>query len=132
MTKSELAVLKHNQGYNCAQSVVCAFADELGIDEATLYKLVEGFGAGMGTGKGVCGALAGAAVVAGFKNSKGDINNAGATKGSTYKLVGNLQNQFCDKVGCIYCKDIKAGVNADHVTPCSECIAIATELLKNN
>ena len=128
MTKKELAVNKHRQGYNCAQSVACAFAEELGVDEATLYKLTEGFGAGMGTGNGVCGALSGAALVAGFKNSNGDIDNAGATKGSTYKLVGSLQNQFLEKVGSIACKDIKSGANADHVTSCAECIAIATEL----
>lgn len=132
MTKSELAVLKHRQGYNCAQSVACSFAEELGVDEAVLYKLCEGFGAGMGTGNGVCGALSGAAVVAGFKNSNGDIENAGSTKGSTYKLVGSLQNQFLEKVGSIVCKDIKAGANSDHVTSCAECIAIATELAEKN
>ena len=128
MTKSELAVSKHRQGYNCAQAVACAFAEELGIDESTLYKMTEGFGAGMGTGKGICGALSGAALVAGFMNSNGDIENAGATKGSTYQLVGSLQNQFFEQVGSIICKDIKSGANSDHVTSCAECIAIAAEL----
>lgn len=130
MTKSELAVSKHRQGYNCAQAVACAFAEELGIDESTLYKLTEGFGAGMGTGCGVCGALSGAALVAGFTNSNGDIEDAGVTKGSTYKLVGKLQNEFLEKAGSIICKDIKSGVNRDHITSCAECIAIAAELVE--
>lgn len=32
------------QGYNCAQSVFCAFADELGIDFETALKLSSSFG----------------------------------------------------------------------------------------
>lgn len=128
MTKSELAVYKYHQGYNCAQAVACAFAEELGIEESVMYKMCEGFGAGMGTGCGICGALSGAALLAGFLNSNGDIDNAGATKASTYKLAGAIQRQFQDKVGSIVCKDIKMGANADHVTSCADCIAIAAQI----
>lgn len=129
MTKSELAVFKHRQGYNCAQAVACAFAEELGIDESILYRMCEGLGAGIGNGNGVCGALSGAAVVVGSMNSNGDIENAGATKASTYKLVGALQKQFLDKTGSIICKEIKSGA-AGWVTPCPDCIAIAAKLVE--
>ena len=33
MTKKELAIALHDKGYNCCQSVVCAFKDELGVDK---------------------------------------------------------------------------------------------------
>ena len=39
MTKKERAMALFTQGYNCAQSVVLAFADELDADEAALARL---------------------------------------------------------------------------------------------
>ena len=38
----------HAQGFNCAQSVICAMAPKLGLDDHTAFALAEGFGAGMG------------------------------------------------------------------------------------
>ena len=40
MTKKELAIALHDKGYNCCQSVVCAFKDELGVDEETLFTVL--------------------------------------------------------------------------------------------
>ena len=130
MTKSELAVYKHSQGYNCAQAVACAFAEEVGVDEALLYRMCEGFGAGMGNGQGVCGALSGAAVIAGLMNSDGNIGRAGGTKVSTYKLVSPIHSAFRDKVGSTICSEIKAGVNTALPTSCPDCIAAATQLVE--
>ena len=45
---------------NCCQAVVRAFADTVSLDEATLTSLAAGFGSGMGTMEGSCGALVGA------------------------------------------------------------------------
>lgn len=127
MKKSEIANAKHKNGYNCAQSVACAFADELGVDESLLYKMTEGFGAGMGTTLGVCGALSGAAVVVGLVNSDGNIEKAGQTKAATTRKAGQIQMEFADKVGEIFCKNIKTA----GTTSCSDCIAIATELVED-
>lgn len=46
---------KHTRGYNCAQIVLCSYAEELGIDEETLFRISEGFGAGMGGMMQTCG-----------------------------------------------------------------------------
>jgi C_GCAxxG_C_C family probable redox protein len=55
---------------NCAQSVLTAFSDELGIDRATALKLARGFGGGMGrTGK-TCGAVTGAYMVIGLSEPR--------------------------------------------------------------
>ena len=32
---------KHTRGYNCAQIVRCSYAEELGIDEETLFRISE-------------------------------------------------------------------------------------------
>lgn len=128
MTRSEIAVEKHKQGYNCAQSVVCTFADKLNMDESLLYKMAEGFGGGMGTGKGVCGAMAGVAMISGLVNSDGDIEHAGGTKAISTRTAGLLSKEFAEKAGGLYCKDIKSGAGTGTPTSCSDCIAIAAEL----
>ena len=85
MNKKEEAIELHNKKYNCAQAVACAFAKETGIEERILFQANEGFGLGMGGTQGVCGALAGAVMLAGFKNSDGDMDNP-ASKAATYQL----------------------------------------------
>ncbi len=51
--------------YNCAQSVLVPFADALGIDEDTAFRMGANFGGGMKMGS-VCGALTGALMVLGL------------------------------------------------------------------
>lgn len=55
-----------HEGYNCSQSVVLAFADLTGVDEAMLEKISIGLGGGVGRLREVCGAVSGMAMVAGF------------------------------------------------------------------
>ena len=43
------AVEKKHNGYNCAQAVACSFCKEASMDEDTLKKITQGFGAGLGT-----------------------------------------------------------------------------------
>ena len=45
--------------YNCAQSVAAAFADVLGKEEEEVFRLMSGFGFGMGGERSVCGAVSG-------------------------------------------------------------------------
>ena len=46
---------RHARGYNCAQVVLCSYADVLSIDEETLFQISEGFGAGWYDGNLWCG-----------------------------------------------------------------------------
>lgn len=128
MSKADEAIKRHDKGYNCSQAVACVFADELGLDEALLFKLNEGFGAGMGSGRSVCGALSGAVMIAGLVNSDGNIDSAGGTKGSTYRLAAAMQNEFVNRAQRLICRDIKTGNNGTAFTSCGDCIRIATEI----
>ena len=47
--------MRHNMGFNCAQSVACTYADLVGCDEETMFKMTEGLGLGMGGMQGTCG-----------------------------------------------------------------------------
>ena len=51
------------EGYNCAQAVACAYADEMGMTEEQAALLASGFGGGMGRMREVCGAVSGAVLV---------------------------------------------------------------------
>ena len=131
MTREERADALHREGYNCAQAVACVFADETGLDASTLYKVSEGFGAGMGTARGVCGAVSGAAIVAGLINSDGDTENPGQTKLRTTKAAGAIQRKFAEEAGALVCREIKTGNNGGPFTSCTDCIKIAVRLTED-
>ena len=75
-SRIEKAVQNKNNGYNCAQAVACSYCDIVGMDEETMYKVTEALGAGMGGMEGTCGAISGACIVLGLKNSSGNSENA--------------------------------------------------------
>ena len=128
MDRVQDAIDKHKNGYNCCQAVACAYADKVGIDEETMYKLSEGFGGGMGTMDGVCGAMVGVAFLAGMLGSDGNIEDLGHTKASTCKNVAELQKEFIAKAKRLICRDIKTGNDGKAFTSCSDCVKIAAEI----
>ena len=130
MDKAEAAVAKHRNGYNCCQAVAGVFADEVGIDEALLYRMAEGFGAGMGTTQGVCGAISGAAILAGLVHSDGNTEHAGQSKAKTTRIAGIMQKKFIEQAKALKCRDIKTGNDGKALTSCSDCIRIAARLVE--
>lgn len=66
MDKIAFALQQFKSGYNCAQSVLSAFASDLGIDGNTAIRIASGFGGGMGRQQLTCGALTGAYMVIGY------------------------------------------------------------------
>lgn len=78
--RAKLAQDFHDQGYNCAQAVVCAYCDLVGLDKETAYKMSEGFGFGMGCME-MCGALSGAVHARGHEEQRRS-GSAGHDQGS--------------------------------------------------
>lgn len=128
MTKKELAIANHDKGYNCCQAVVCAFSKELGIDEEILFKAGEGFGLGMGCMNGTCGAISGAVMAAGFKNSTANFDGP-KSKADTYKLSKQILDAFQEKNGAVACKDLKGVETGTVLRTCPGCIEDATDLV---
>ncbi len=122
----EKALENHKSGYNCSQSIICAYADKLGIDEEKLFKIAEGFGAGMGNRRCTCGALSGAIMLVGYMTSSG--NPEGKTKFDTYRLAGELSDRFEEMCKSTVCGEIKGEKMGTQTVSCSDCIRIATEL----
>ena len=120
------AIENHKKGMNCAQAVVCAFAKDLGVDEELLYKAAEGFGAGCGDMKNICGAVSGAIMLAGIKNSSG--NPAQATKGATYQLSKNIKAEFIKKNSTVICRELKGVETKKVIRSCDGCIEDAAAI----
>lgn len=129
MTKKELAIANHDKNFNCAQAVACAFSEEIGVEESTLFKACEGFGLGMGCMECTCGALTGAITLAGFKNSDGNTFHP-KTKADTYKLSRQLVEQFREKTGSTLCKELKGVETGKVLRSCPECIMDGVETVQ--
>ena len=106
MTRVKETIARHDKGYNCAQSVACTYADLVGLDEATMFKVTEGLGKGMGGTLATCGALSGACVLAGMKRSTGNLE-APDSKLETYKLAEEIVNKFQEQCHSLVCKELK-------------------------
>ncbi|MCQ2508280.1 MAG: C-GCAxxG-C-C family protein [Dorea sp.] len=128
MTRKEMADMYHNKGYNCAQSVACTFADQVDMSEEDLFRVMEGFGLGMGGMQGTCGAITGAVAIMSLKNSKGTSDTV--NKGKTYKLCKPLLKKFEEKNGATICKEIKGVETGVVLRSCPGCIADAVEILE--
>ena len=122
----------HKKGYNCAQAVACAYCDLVGVDEATMFKAAEAFGAGMGGMTTTCGAVSGAVLLAGFKNSDGEFQNPKTKKGS-YALSKEIVAAFREKNTTVICRELKGVETKKVLCSCDGCIedaaAIAEQVL---
>ena len=102
-------------GYNCSQSVIGAFCDDLGLDFNMTMKLSEGFGGGIGRMRLTCGAVSGMVMVAGMMLSRGEKD--GDTRAEVYGKVQELCNKFKEKNGSIVCADLLGLNKVDKPNP---------------
>ena len=109
-SKSEIALAKFGEGYNCAQSVFYSFCDDLQFEKDTALKIACGFGGGMGRSGEVCGAVTGGILVIGTKYGKGEKDNRTATQ-LTYTKTRQLMEQFTGKHGACICRKLLNGCN---------------------
>lgn len=98
----------NKQGYNCAQSVACAYADLTSLSQEDIYRLTECLGGGIGRMQGVCGALSGAYLIASYMNSDGKLTEGKTTK-DTYERIQKMQKSFVAKVGSENCLELLNG-----------------------
>ena len=102
---SEKAVNNFKQGYNCAQSVFLAFAEDFGFDKETALKLSSSFGGGMGRLREVCGAVSSMFAIAGLKYGYIEPDND-EVKAKHYELIQSLAEKFKSKYGTIICREL--------------------------
>ena len=110
MSKSQIAVDNFKAGFNCAQSILSSYAEELKIDKETAFKISNGFGAGMARKQEICGAISGAIMVLGLKYGRGEQEGK-AKQEKLYEKVQDLLDRFEYEFGTINCKQLLSGCN---------------------
>ena len=128
-------------GYNCAQSVFCAFSEDLGLDFDTALKLSSSFGGGMGRLREVCGALSSMFMIAGLKYGYTEPANK-EVKTEHYARIQKLAEEFKAKNDTIICRELLGlDVKVDspipedrtaeyyQTRPCQKLVGDATEII---
>lgn len=102
------------QGYNCSQSVVLAYADMLGLDWDQAAKMSASFGGGLGRMRYVCGSVSGMSMVAGMLTAASDPKNI-EQKRENYDVVQKLAKEFEERNGSIICREL-VGLDTEHTS----------------
>ena len=127
--KVEKAVENYsNKKYNCAQSVLCAYADIMGISEETAFRMAEAFGGGMGGMGSTCGAVNAMFTVLSYCNSDGLLEK-GATKATTYRKIREASAAFEEEYGSIVCREILKG-DSPKAKQCAEKVRDAALIIE--
>jgi C_GCAxxG_C_C family probable redox protein len=142
-SRSEIAVSKFMDGYNCAQSVFYSFCDDLRFEKDSALKLACGFGAGMGRKEEVCGAVSGGIMAIGAKYGRGEKADQSATE-TTYKKTRELMDRFALKQGTFICRKLLGGCELTteeghrkfketdlRTKVCAPCVRSAVEILES-
>jgi C_GCAxxG_C_C family probable redox protein len=139
MSREQLANIKHEQGFNCAQSVLCVFAEDYGLSEHLALKLASSFGGGMRMAA-TCGALTGALMVLGLAKgfAEADVDRKEQVKNLTIEFLARWKKV----IGANDCKEIlgvdisepegreQAEAQGRFAAHCPNCISQAVILLE--
>ena len=111
---AELAKQLFFKGYNCAQSVFCAFTDVTGYNIGTSARMASSFGAGLGRLRETCGVVSAAALVLGIVKGYDDPADYQAKK-DHYALVREYADRFRAENASINCRELLtlAGLNPE-------------------
>jgi len=108
--RSETAAAMVAGNWNCAQSVLGVFCDDLGLDRETAMKLASGFGAGMAHRQEVCGAVSGAIMVIGLRHGQAREDDK-AAKEAAYRLSREMMERFQARFGSCLCRELLPGLD---------------------
>lgn len=143
MSRSEVAIAKFINGYNCAQAVFYAFCDNLNFEKDTALRISCGFGAGMGRKEEVCGAISGGIMVIGMIFGRGEDQNRSLME-QTYSMTRLLMDKFTERQGTFICRRLIG--NCELTTPegqnefkekdllnkvCKECVRNVIEIIED-
>lgn len=122
------AVELHDQGYNCAQSVLLAYAPAAGINEADAAKLMQSFGGGMGGLGETCGALSGGLAALGLLSRPVTPGDQEA-KEESYRIAKAMGLKFKEEASGLHCPELKPSDPEARRWACSSYIALAARLV---
>lgn len=103
--KGELAAKYFREGYNCAQSVFLAFAEDVGLGEREAALLSGGFGGGIGRLRETCGAVSGAVLAMGALNGYPGPEQPDE-KARLYRDIQEFVRAFEERYGSHNCQEL--------------------------
>ncbi len=125
MNRIEKSVDYKNQGYNCAQAVLLTYCDVLNIDLELASHMAAGFGTGLGTTKGTCGAILGGGCIMGLTFKDKIVSR---------KHSKEIMSKFEELNKSTVCADLKGIETGEPLRSCNGCVgdvsAIVEEILK--
>ena len=92
MSIQESAIAYHDNGFNCAQSVLAALQEETGLDESTAKRVAAGFGGE------ICGSISGAVMAFGLA----------ADQVTATAMTKQMTQSFRAEFGCLRCQELVA------------------------
>lgn len=142
MSRGIIAKEYFEKGYNCAQSVVLAFADCVSVDKESLAKISSSFGGGFGRLREVCGAFSGMSIIVGLILGYNETN--GENKKEHYALIRSLAEEFKNaNGGSIICRELLGETEKlssenpsvrtkeyNAKRPCADIVKSATDILE--
>jgi len=105
MYKPEIASGHMKKGYNCAQSIIKAYASEVGMNQEDAVRMASALGGGVGRNGHICGAVSGAALIIGMKFGTTDPANFQA-KEKAYNKTNELLEKFSAENKSVLCKEL--------------------------
>lgn len=141
---AQKAMTLFQEGYNCAQAVFLAFADQYAIDEKTALALASSFGGGMGRMREVCGAVSGMFLVAGIRYGYTSPKDQ-KKKAAHYERIQQLANEFRKQNHSIICREL-LGLEKNQIDqptpqmrtaqyyqkrPCKELVGMAAAIMES-
>ena len=140
--KEEKARALFREGYNCAQSVVGAFCDEMQMEKETALRLASSFGGGMGRLREVCGTVSGMFLIAGALYGY-DAPKDYEAKKEHYERILERAARFLAENGSIVCRELLGAAGRDNSPapsrrteeyykkrPCEELVGTAARIME--
>ena len=105
----DIASVHFTGGYNCAQSVVLACSEVLGLESnSSVVNSCAGLGGGLGFSGCACGALLGGVLVIGAKYGS---EVPGRTNKKAHRLAEELYKRFKQEFSTPCCRSLRKGID---------------------
>ena len=133
MDHTEKAMEYFDRGYNCCQSVLLAYAEELGLTEELAARIAGTFGGGMGKTGSVCGCVAAMCMVQGLRFAPAVPDKAAQQAANAgYREAAKA---FGEKFGSVMCREllpaaVAKGPGPNGSRPCRIYVMEAAKLLE--
>ncbi|MCX6232074.1 MAG: C-GCAxxG-C-C family protein [Bacteroidetes bacterium] len=108
--KATQALEVFKSDYNCAQSVLSVFAEELGLSKDEAFKIANPFGAGIAFMQETCGAVSGALMAIGLKYGKGEFGSH-EDKETAYDMARHFIAEFNKIHQTVCCRQLLGGLD---------------------